>query len=105
MERQLEVNMKRLWELAQEGKSASEIMAELDIRDMATLKNALQELMQEKGETVNVPGLIGDPALNPRYTSEGVRIPPAMLDGTGFKEGDQFEVKVENGRIVLEKPV
>jgi hypothetical protein len=78
MERQIAVNMKRLWELAKEGKSAQEIMQELDITDMAALKNALQGLMQEKGETINVPGLIGEPSMEEEYTDRGHRIPPDM---------------------------
>jgi len=88
MEEQIAVNMKRLWELAREGKSAREIMQELDISEMATLKNALQGLMQEKGETINVPGLIGEAAIDPRYTDKGDRIPPAMLEEEDIKPGE-----------------
>ena len=78
MEQQVNINMKRLWELAQQGKSADDIMKELDITDMAALKNALQGLMQEKGETVNVPGLIGKGSIHGEYTDSGERIPPGM---------------------------
>jgi hypothetical protein len=97
------IDMKRLWELAQSGKSAREIMAELDITDMGDLKRALDSLMQEKGETVAVAGLTGDPGLRSTYTADGIRIPPAMLEGTGFQSGDMFNVKVEGNRITLEK--
>jgi hypothetical protein len=88
MEHQIAINMKRLWELAHEGKSAQEIMQELDISDMATLKNALQGLMQEKGKTINVPGLIGQAAIDPRYNEKGDRIPPAMLEEEDITPGD-----------------
>ena len=81
MEQHLNINEKRLWELAQQGKDANEIMKELDIADMATLKNALQNLMKEKGETVNVPGLIGEGALKSEYTDKGKRVPPGMPKG------------------------
>ena len=80
MEHQIDINMRKLWDLAKQGKSAREIMEELDISDMAALKNALQGLMQEKGETINVPGLIGEPSINAEYTESGDRIPPDMKE-------------------------
>jgi hypothetical protein len=55
---------------------------------MATLKNALQGLMQEKGKTINVPGLIGQAAIDPRYNEKGDRIPPAMLEEEDITPGD-----------------
>jgi len=78
MVRQSTVDMKRLWELAEEGKDAQEIMKELNISDMATLKNALQNLVDQKGKSVNVPGLIGKGSVNQSYTDSGVRVPPGM---------------------------
>jgi hypothetical protein len=81
MEQQTAINMRRLWDMAKLGKSAQEIMQELNIADMATLENALQGLMQEKGETVNIPGLIGRSSLNAEYTDTGTRIPPEMKKG------------------------
>ncbi len=80
MERQIEINLKRLWELAQQGKTADEMMQELDISEMSHLENALQGLMQEKGETINVPGLTDKPSVDARYTDSGNRIPPDMPD-------------------------
>lgn len=78
MEQKKRVYMERIWELAKQGKSAGEIMKVLDISDMATLKNDLQSMMQEKGETINVPGLIGEPGMEEEYTDTGARIPPGM---------------------------
>ena len=78
MKRQLDLDTNRLWRLAQQGKSAQEIMAELDISEMATLKNALENLMKEKGETINVRGLVGKTSVENRYTDKGNRIPPDM---------------------------
>lgn len=98
-----QIDMKRLWELAKAGKSADEIMNELNSRDMAALKQALQRLMQEKGETVAVAGLAGDPGLRARYTDRGIRIDPEMLEGAVFRPGDAFDVKVEGDRITLVK--
>jgi hypothetical protein len=98
-----QIDLKRLWELAKAGKSAREIMADLDIRDMAALKQALQEVMRERGETVAVPGLIGDAGLRARYTDRGIRIEPEMLEGSAFRSGDEFDLQVEDDRIVLKK--
>lgn len=81
MEQQININMKRLWELAQQGKDAERIMKELNIADMATLQNALQNLMQEKGQTITVPGLIGEGSLKGEYTESGKRVPPGMPKG------------------------
>lgn len=78
MEQQLNINLKRLWELAKQGKSAEEIMTELGISDMAVLQSNLQNLMRQKGETINIPGLIDTGADDPRYTAGGERVPPEM---------------------------
>lgn len=103
MAEKTKVNVKRLWELAQKGLSARELMEKLDISDMQALKRSLDELMREKGETVNVPGLRDDAGLRTTYSDQGVRVPPAMLEGTGFNEGDLLNLKVEKNRITLEK--
>ncbi len=57
MVQQKPIDMKRLWELAQQGKDAHEIMQELDISEMAELKNAIQNLVDEKGEDIRISGL------------------------------------------------
>jgi hypothetical protein len=103
MAERTDIDIKRLWESAQQGLSAQELMEKMNIKDMATLKQALGEAMREKGESVAVPGLIDDAALRMTYSQEGIRIPPAMLEGTGFKEGDIFNIKVEGDRITLQK--
>ena len=95
------IDTKRLWEMARAGKSADEMMDALDISDMGALNQALQGLMREKGETVAVPGLVGEAALRARYTDRGIRIDPEMLKGTGFNPGDAFEVRVSGDNITL----
>jgi len=99
--KRVQIDIQRLWELAQEGKSADEIMQTLDIRSREELKNALQEAMRAKGENIAVPGLTDAPSIYARYTRDGIRIDPAMLEGTGFREGDEFDVKMEEGVITL----
>jgi hypothetical protein len=56
---QFDINIKRLWEPAQQDSSAQEIVRELDTTEMATLKNVRHGLMREQGETVTVPPLVG----------------------------------------------
>ena len=98
-----QIDMKKLWELAKSGTPADEIMNELNIRDMGALKQAMQSLMQEKGETVAVAGLVGDPGLRARYTDKGIRIDPEMLEESVLRPGDAFDVKVEGDKITLVK--
>jgi hypothetical protein len=59
MDLQFDIHIKRLWEPAQQDNSAQEIVRELDITEMATLKNVRHGLMREQGETVTVPPLVG----------------------------------------------
>lgn len=97
------VEMERLWELAHQGRTAEELMQEMDLKDRASLKNALEELMRQKGETDVLRGLVGRPSVNPKFTKDGIRIPPALLEGTGFREGDEFHLRIEGDRITLNK--
>lgn len=98
-----EIEKKRLWELTQQGKSAEEMMKTLDIQSMGDLKQALEELFREKGETVVVPGLVGHASLRTKYTDQGIRIDPGMLEGSTFRSGDEFDLKIEGNRITLDK--
>ena len=97
------VDMKRLWELVHEGKSIKEIMQEMNIKDIDAVNNALEEVMQEKGMLKGDSGLVGRASIHPRYTNEGIRISPDMLEGNEFMPGDQFRLTVEKNRIILEK--
>jgi hypothetical protein len=98
----IQANLKRIWTLAKEGKSVDEIRETLDLKDVRMLKNALIRLMAEEGEKLNVVGL-DRPSINPSYTADGIRIEPAMLEDTGFRPGDEFEVKVTEDGITLKK--
>ncbi len=83
--------------------SADEMMKELNISDKAKLQTAMWEAMREKGESFYVEGLIDDPSLFAQYTPDGIRISPAMLEETLFREGDRFDFKVEGDKITLQK--
>jgi hypothetical protein len=78
-------------------------METLDIRETATLKQALAKAMRQKGETVEVPGLVEVIRFRPRYTEGGIRIEPSMMEGSEFRSGDLFDLRVEGDRIVLQK--
>ena len=93
---------KRLWEMAQNGNSAEEMMNALSL-DIGSVKEALSEIFREKGQTIAVPGLIGEPGLRTRYSDKGIRIDPAMLEGSAFRAGDEFDLEIEENRITLNK--
>lgn len=103
MARETAIDMKRLWELTHQGKSAQEIMQELNLSDINVVNNALEQLMHEKGIIAGEKGLPGEPSITPKYMQDGIRLTPAMLSGKGFKPGDLFNLKVEKNRIILER--
>ncbi len=97
------VDKEALFDLAKEGKSASEIMEELGIKTKQTLKNALTDLMIERGQVLNVPGIVGRATSNLRKLgSTGIQIPAKLLTGH-FKEGDEFRVDIQGDTITLTK--
>ncbi|MFO7963003.1 MAG: hypothetical protein R6U50_03695 [Desulfobacterales bacterium] len=90
-----QVDLKRLWELAKEGKSAQEMMKTLNLRDMESLKRSLDKLFREKGETVHVPGLIGRASVEGKHTRSGARIDPQMMGKPDLGPEDQPDRKEE----------
>ena len=69
------INRKKLWELATQGKTAPEIMRELDITDLTTMENVLEGLMREKGQPIIIPGLIGKSCVDGCFMGPGVPYP------------------------------
>ena len=93
----------KLRELIKEGKTAKEIMKELSISRWS-LKEQLLMLQHRDKTYYEIPGLHDesrDP--HPSYTREGIIFSPKMLDKTGFKPGDRFEMTVEKDKIILTK--
>ncbi len=72
MARRGQVDMERLWELSQKGYTADRLMNELDMKDRAQLKNALEELLREKGENDVLRGLIGQASLDESQHMDGL---------------------------------
>ena len=93
----------KLWQFAKDGKTATELMEECGIATKQTLKNALMELMMEKGEVIKVNGLMGREIPNPKMTATGIRLSPALLSDSDFSEGDEFKVKISSDSITLTK--
>jgi hypothetical protein len=103
MARENAIDLQRLWELTHEGKSAQEIMQELDLHDINAVNSALEEMMHAKGLMQRVTSPSGETPAMPRYMHDGIRLTPAMLSDKGFKPGDRFRLTVEKNRIILDK--
>jgi hypothetical protein len=107
----IRVEITQLMQEAQKGKNAQEIMNQFNIPSREILKSALMHVMQQTGEQVQIPGLIGKASVESRYT-RGKRVDPAMLEGTEMPQGpsnldkaaiegalEDYEVRVEAGYI------
>ncbi|MBS3779367.1 MAG: AbrB/MazE/SpoVT family DNA-binding domain-containing protein [Desulfovermiculus sp.] len=93
----------KLLELIKQGKTAKEIMKELAISRWS-LKEHLLMLQHRDKKYYEIPGLHEDEReKHPSYTREGIIFSPNMLDKTGFKPGDRFEMTVEEDKIILTK--
>jgi len=89
--------------LIKQGKTAKEIMKELSISSWSLKEQLL--MLQHKDKTYyEIPGLQDlSREKHPSYTREGIIFSPKMLEKTGFKPGDEFEMIVEQDRIILRK--
>jgi hypothetical protein len=93
----------KLRKLIQEGKTAKEIMKELSISSWS-LKEHLLLLQRQDKQFYDVQGLKSvDWQQQPHHIQEGIIFSPRMLEKTGFKPGDEFEMIVEQDRIILKK--
>lgn len=97
----------KLWDRIKQGKSAKEIMKELDISRW-TLKEHLLMLQNKTKQYYEIPGLFEDAGGERKdktvhYQREGIIFSAKMLEKTGFQAGDEFEMIVEKDRIILKK--
>lgn len=93
----------KLRKLIQEGKKADEIMRELSISSWS-LREHLLLLQREDNTFYEIEGLHSDDwYAQPYQIQEGIVFSPQMLEKTGFKPGDEFEMIVEEDRIILKK--
>lgn len=98
----IRANLNRIWTMAIEGKSVEEMKQTLDLKEVAGLKNALLGLIAEKGENLKIDGL-DRASVNPTYTDQGIRIDPAMLEGSDYRTGDKFDIEVTPNNIILKR--
>lgn len=96
------IDKNKLYKLAREGKSAKALMKELNIKNKLTLKSSLADLMMEKGEVLQVPGMSARATGNRKLTKMGIIISRAQLEPQ-FKIGDQFELEISGDVIKLKK--
>ena len=78
-------------------------MKELSISSWS-LREHLLLLQREDNRFYEIKGLHTDDwYTQPYQIQEGIVFSPNMLEKTGFKPGDEFEMIVEKDRIILKK--
>ncbi len=96
----------RLRQLIKAKKDAKEIMKEVQISRYSLYEQLLM-LQEEDNELYEIPGLLDPPTLEEKrwwkYKKDGVIFSEKMLQYTGFKPGDAFEMIVEEDRVILKK--
>ncbi len=96
----------RLRELIQANSTANEIMKDLQI-SRYTLYEHLLMLQDEDRKFYEIPGLFDEPSTEEKkwwkYKKDGVIFSEKMLEYSGFKPGDAFEMIVEEDRVILKK--
>lgn len=91
-----------------EGKTADEIQAELGIVSKQSLRQHVLKLINTDRKFYEVPGLYVRNLKRPMINFKGeVRLTKKMLDfpGSTYQHNDQFEIEVDNERIVLTRIV
>ena len=96
------VDKEAIYELAKKGLSAPEIMEQLGISTKQTLKAALADIMIEKGEVLQVPGMKGRRTGSKKINKNGMQLGINMLCPP-FEVGDSFSFKIEGDSIILTK--
>lgn len=95
-----------LRECINEGLHASQIMEKLGITHKQTMKHFVSKLIHQDRKFYDVRGLYVSGSGNPYVGKNGiVRINLSRPDfqEAGFKEGDEFSVYIEDGKIILSK--
>ena len=91
-----------------EGKTADEIQAELGIVSKQSLRQHVLKLINTDRKFYEVPGLYVRNLKRPMINFKGeVRLTKKMLDfpGSTYQHNDQFEIEVDNERIVMTRIV
>jgi len=96
----------RLRALIQEGKSASEIMADFEIKSLQSLRQWVLRLINEDRQFYEVPGLYTRNLKRPQINFKGeLRLTANMLSfqDSNYAHGDQFEIDIDNEQIPLRR--
>ncbi len=89
----IRIELTKLFNSVQKGKTAQELMSEFNIPSQGMLQSAITHVMQQTGEEIQVPGLVGQASVDAQYT-RGKRVDPAMLEGTQMPQGPSTLDKV-----------
>lgn len=96
----------RLRRFIQEGKNAKDIARELQISTYSLYEHLLM-LQNEDNQLYSIEGLFDLPSAEEKkwkkYKKQGVIFSEKMLEFSGFKPGDSFEMIVEDDRVILKK--
>jgi hypothetical protein len=98
----------KLRDLIQSGASADQIQEELGVVSKQSLRQHVLKLINTDRKFYDVPGLYVRNLKRPQINFKGeVRLTKKMLDfpGTTYKHGDQFEIDIDNERIVMTRIV
>jgi hypothetical protein len=102
MNNRIQVEIRRLWHMVQAEKPVKEMIDDLNIPNRQALKEALLQIMRQKGEYVPVPGLIEPSDIDQRYSKLGIHIDPAVMESTAVKEDPSaYEVSIDQDIITF----
>jgi hypothetical protein len=102
MKNRIRVEVQRLWQMVQEQRPVKAMIDEFNIPNRQALKEALLQIMRQKGEHVLVPGLIEQTDIDQRYSKEGIHIDPAVMESTAVKEDPSaYDVSIDQGVVTF----
>jgi len=92
----------KLYMLIKQEKTAKEIMSELGIKSLPTLKSHLFKLMTEKKEYLEIPGSsTRSRATSPVYRGGKIVLTANMLSGMEIPESQKFRLEKSADKLVL----
>ena len=99
------MDLNRLRTEIEVGKNAKEIMAEMGIRNIQSIRNAVLRLSIQDKKLYEVKRLFGDGNRDGslKFGKSGLTLSKTRLESLGFKMEDKFDVVGDNGNIVLKK--
>jgi hypothetical protein len=99
------MDLDRLRTEIEAGKNAREIMAEMGIKNIQAIRNAVLRLSLQDKKLYEVKRLFGDGNRDGalKFGKSGLTLSKTRLETLGFKMEDKFDVVGDNGNIVLKK--